>query len=294
MDEDYDIVDETPENIELAIKKASSGTSWKTYLTQKTLLVLDSVTSTTLSTSFLLGKSNSSIANTGKLTPDEFVLAGDYLVFNYPSWEWASGTHHRSILPVGKQFLITKNVPCLPPSTLGSNEDEWVNVDEKSNTTTKKNGINIGIDIKSNGFMDLDDDDAYVDDNDQDDVVATKTYDVYITYDAHYSTPRVWLFGYNKNNEPMTGAEWQQDFSPEHVNKTVTYEVHPHLNMSCPTVHPCNHANAMLSIIKHLFKNKFKEEHVKYYIVIFLKIIQTIIPNIEFDYTGDLNSKNIR
>jgi ubiquitin-like-conjugating enzyme ATG3 len=27
-------------------------------------------------------------------------------------------------------------------------------------------------------------------------VVKTRTYDISVTYDAHYSTPRVWLFGY--------------------------------------------------------------------------------------------------
>jgi len=99
------------------------------------------------------------------------------------------------------------------------------------------------------------------------------------------------MYGYNKDNQPLKGAEWQDDFSKEHVNKTVTYEAHPHFDFSCPSIHPCNHANAILNIIKNVFKDKFNNNHVKLYLIIFLKLIQTIVPNIEFDYTGELNIK---
>lgn len=45
------------------------------------------------------------------LTPDEFVRAGDYLVYHCPTWSWASGEAGRkkAYLPSDKQFLITKN-----------------------------------------------------------------------------------------------------------------------------------------------------------------------------------------
>lgn len=62
-----------------------------------------------------------------------------------------------------------------------------------------------------------------------------------VTYDTYYSTPRVWLFGYDADHEPLKGAAWQQDFSPEHVNKTVTYEAHPHEGFSSPSIHPCKY-----------------------------------------------------
>lgn len=52
-------------------------------------------------------------------------------------------------------------------------------------------------------------------------------------------TPRVWLFGYDHNHNPLKGAEWRSDFSPEHVDKTVTHESHPHHSYSCPSIHPC-------------------------------------------------------
>lgn len=47
---------------------------------------------------------------TGVLTPDEFVLAGDYLVHHCPTWQWQTGdkTKLKSYLPSNKQFLITR------------------------------------------------------------------------------------------------------------------------------------------------------------------------------------------
>jgi len=51
----------------------------------------------------------------GVLTPEEFVRAGDELVFRCPTWEWASApkaSKQKTYLPPDKQYLITRNVPC--------------------------------------------------------------------------------------------------------------------------------------------------------------------------------------
>ena len=46
---------------------------------------------------------------------DEFVLAGDFLTYKFPTWVWSSGdqSKRRDYLPDDKQFLITRNVPSL-------------------------------------------------------------------------------------------------------------------------------------------------------------------------------------
>lgn len=57
----------------------------------------------------------STFRNTGQITPEEFLLAGDYLVYKFPSWQWAdasSPTKRVNYLPAGKQFLVTRGVPC--------------------------------------------------------------------------------------------------------------------------------------------------------------------------------------
>jgi ubiquitin-like-conjugating enzyme ATG3 len=51
----------------------------------------------------------------GQITPEEFLTAGDFLVYKFPTWSWsdASPTSKRvSYLPEGKQFLVTRGVPC--------------------------------------------------------------------------------------------------------------------------------------------------------------------------------------
>lgn len=57
----------------------------------------------------------STFRKTGQITPDEFLAAGDYLVFKFPTWSWADAdtpSRRAGYLPPGKQFLVTRNVPC--------------------------------------------------------------------------------------------------------------------------------------------------------------------------------------
>lgn len=57
----------------------------------------------------------STFRKTGEITAEEFLAAGDYLVFKFPSWSWADAdpiSKRVSYLPPGKQFLVTRHVPC--------------------------------------------------------------------------------------------------------------------------------------------------------------------------------------
>jgi ubiquitin-like-conjugating enzyme ATG3 len=53
--------------------------------------------------------------STGQITPEEFIAAGDFLVYKFPSWSWSdasSPARRVAYLPPDKQFLITRGVPC--------------------------------------------------------------------------------------------------------------------------------------------------------------------------------------
>ncbi|KAL2888107.1 autophagy-like protein 3 [Ceratocystis lukuohia] len=57
----------------------------------------------------------STFRNTGQITPEEFLQAGDYLVYKFPTWSWGQAddpSRRVSFLPADKQFLVTRNVPC--------------------------------------------------------------------------------------------------------------------------------------------------------------------------------------
>jgi ubiquitin-like-conjugating enzyme ATG3 len=57
----------------------------------------------------------STFRQTGQITPEEFVAAGDYLVYKFPTWSWGeadSDARRVAYLPPDKQYLVTRNVPC--------------------------------------------------------------------------------------------------------------------------------------------------------------------------------------
>lgn len=54
-------------------------------------------------------------SSTGQITPEEYVLAGDFLVYKFPSWSWSDASHPSkrvAYLPDNKQYLVTRGVPC--------------------------------------------------------------------------------------------------------------------------------------------------------------------------------------
>ena len=57
---------------------------------------------------------DSALQERGVLTPEEFVRAGDNLVYRCPTWAWSAGDarYRKPYLPADKQYLITRNVPC--------------------------------------------------------------------------------------------------------------------------------------------------------------------------------------
>ncbi|OWZ03574.1 Autophagocytosis associated protein [Phytophthora megakarya] len=315
----------------------------------------------------------SSFEDKGLLTPEEFVQAGDLLVYKCPTWRWESGepSLRRPYLPADKQFLVTRNVPCRRRVTsLEQNyqmeeavdgEDEWVaassytteegnpnavtdlseemgevSILDNPKKTERKGGI-LGA-IVDEHFMDgssaastavselrdlssyaeednlVEDDEAdlgpstgsYLVASEPDDadnaILRTRTYDLSITYDKYYQTPRVWLFGYDEHNAPLSGDQMFEDIMQDYANRTVTMEQHPHRNaLVNASIHPCQHGTVMKRIIANLKARKPGEAETEeqmtneirsdQYLFLFLKFIQSVIPTIDYDYTIEVNAK---
>ncbi|XP_064615721.1 ubiquitin-like-conjugating enzyme ATG3 [Liolophura sinensis] len=141
---------------------------------------------------------------------------------------------------------------------------------------------NATVDIKKTGGADSEGACASASDSG---IIQTRTYDLNITYDKYYQTPRLWLYGYDENRKPLTVVQMFEDFSQDHAKKTVTMEAHPHLpGPPIASVHPCKHADVMKKIIETVAEGG-GELGVHMYLMIFLKFVQAVIPTIEYDYT---------
>lgn len=70
-------------------------------------------------------------------------------------------------------------------------------------------------------------------------VIQTRTYDLYITYDKYYQTPRLWLSGFDEYLQPLSIEQMYEDISQDHAKKTVTMEWHPNIPGMMASVHPC-------------------------------------------------------
>jgi len=122
----------------------------------------------------------------------------------------------------------------------------------------------------------------------EDNILRTRTYDITITYDKYYQTPKMWLFGYDENKQPLKPEEIFQDISEDHAHKTVTIDTHPHLGVPCAFIHPCRHAAVMKKIIQKQIEAE-KTPRVDQYMFLFLKFISAVIPTIEYDFTIEMD-----
>lgn len=82
-----------------------------------------------------------------------------------------------------------------------------------------------------------------------------RKYDLSITYDFYTRTPRLWLTGYSENGLPLTPEQMFEDIAADYANKTVTMEAHPHTGLRQASIHPCNHAKVMKTIIDTIIHN---------------------------------------
>lgn len=231
----------------------------------------------------------------GMLTPEEFVKAGDYLVKN-SQWSWGKNNNNIfKYLPKTKQFLILKEIKFKNIINLelddDNNNDEW-NVFKQSNSNNEKtNNTEKDGNQEFNGLIDLCDleiSDSEFSDDDltvKEDYQDIKLYDITITYDNYYRTPRIWFHAYNLHCESITNENILKDFSIEHTNISVKIEKHPHFNLESVSVHPCKHAEAMKKLLKIELENN-KNIEVHNYFTYFLKFVSCILPHIVFDFTN--------
>ena len=206
----------------------------------------------------------SAFLDKGMLTPEEFVQAGDHLIRTSPSWSWESGeaSKLRNYLPPNKQYLITRGVPSYRRISslevdsfveenvfLGENEkgdEEWFHTHDirNSGADSTSKAETVTSNNKEDEYLDMEDESLALDEatqklslemnqkggGDNSNVMKVRRYDVSITYDNYYRTPRIWLFGYDENGSPLEPVAIFEDVMTDYAKRTVTIDPHPHLS----------------------------------------------------------------
>mmetsp|Transcript_10287 Transcript_10287/g.19465 ORF Transcript_10287/g.19465 Transcript_10287/m.19465 type:complete len:291 (-) Transcript_10287:505-1377(-) len=266
-------------------------------------------------------RSTSAFQEKGVLTPEEFVMAGDTLVSTCPTWSWQGGeaAKRKAYLPPDKQYLITRNVPCLKRAAAlesyactetveegeEAGEDGWLTTHNDNSSSSNQDAdavpsmadpLDEDDDVPDMAEFETTDEEApdlatlsigcgYMTAAEPEDhIMLTRTYDLSISYDKYYQTPRVWLCGYDESRQPLSAKQALEDISHEHARKTVTLETHPHASIQAASIHPCQHASVMKKLSEMLTAGG-TQPRVDQYLFLFLKFMQAIVPTIEYDYT---------
>ncbi|KAF8540953.1 autophagocytosis associated protein [Trichophaea hybrida] len=226
----------------------------------------------------------STFSTTGELTPEEFVLAGDYLCYKFPTWSWAVADPSKRVayLPEDKQYLVLKHAPC--HTRLDDTFSTWNPGDDEgfeSSATEKVQTVGDTGDVEESEDSDDDDEIPDMDETDDDDDEAIirdtnkaprgkgvkaplRYYNLYLTYSTYFKVPRSFISGFDgATKTPLHPPTVMfEDIAPDYREKTVTIEPFPCLDapLQMASVHPCKHAETMKRIFDGMARRKARRE----------------------------------
>ncbi|MCJ1308003.1 E2-like enzyme [Agyrium rufum] len=221
----------------------------------------------------------STFRKTGQITPEEFIAAGDYLVYKFPTWSWSPASSPQkavSYLPAQKQYLVTRGVPCHrrlgenfagdagETETMvrdgfeghggkggdgpnGDDDDGWLRTggmaasQEAKVRDVRTLGEASGDGVEEN-VEEEEEDEEIPDMEDEDDDEEAIIRD---PKGAHRNT--LYLSGYSGPSSPLAPHLMLEDIVGDYKDKTVTLEDFPfdESSVKMASVHPCKHASVM-------------------------------------------------
>ncbi|RYH29793.1 hypothetical protein EON65_07400, partial [archaeon] len=118
--------------------------------------------------------------------------------------------------------------------------DEWATIKDAPNHTTstkeatsgeldKVSGKIDGLDLEEEGLA-LDEATAVLDGAGVAGLKRARRYNISMTYDNYYRTPRIWMYGFDENGTVLTPEAVFEDVMQDYAKRTVTIDPHPHIN----------------------------------------------------------------
>lgn len=216
----------------------------------------------------------SNFRKTGEISPEEFVKAGDYLVYKFPTWKWGTCPPNlqKKFLPADKQFLVTRHVPSyqrvasyLPESVEETEEShdpdsdsEWVPRLNTSSVNAMKQQQQQDCQQDLDDLMEENVEDSVAEDDldefthIESNELNLRKYDLYISYSTSYRVPKMYLVGFSANGIPILPHQMYEDISGDYKDKTATIENLPmSYSTTAVSIHPCKHSSVMKVFMKH-------------------------------------------
>eukprot|EP00397_Hematodinium_sp_SG-2012_P055844 GEMP01068465.1.p1 GENE.GEMP01068465.1~~GEMP01068465.1.p1 ORF type:complete len:306 (+),score=56.03 GEMP01068465.1:199-1116(+) len=120
----------------------------------------------------------------------------------------------------------------------------------------------------------------------EEDNFKVRNYDLHISYDKYYQTPRLWLSGFIAGM-PLNPQEVFEDVLSAYQSKTVTVDPHPFTRLPTASIHPCKHAQVMKKVVDDWVKQGITPR-VDLALFVFLKFISSVVPTVNYDFTMDI------
>ncbi|KAK5998952.1 Autophagy-related protein 3 [Cladobotryum mycophilum] len=205
----------------------------------------------------------STFRQTGQITPEEFVAAGDYLVYKFPTWSWGDADSET------RRYLVTRNVPChrrlnddfagdagheeavvndgddFKGGAAAGDEDGWLRTGGLASSQPLKARDVRPVDDSGNvGDPTELDDDEIPDMEDEDDDEA-------IIRDAGAESGNSGRRTLPRKRPAPPPQSMMDDIVGDYKDKTVTLEDFPFFanNIKMASVHPCKHAPVMKTLL---------------------------------------------
>lgn len=179
----------------------------------------------------LLPSTGFTFESKGAVTPVDFINSGDAVVKADSRWRWVSDYSGSALdcLSNDKQYLLAPDIPCARMCEVETEErDGWIICEDRpEDSEDDTDGLVSELDEGNNNSL------------------IYRYYDVSITYDLYYETPRIWLLGFDQFGMPLKHDDMLMDVPSVYAGRTVTVSRHPYTSRFNLTVHPCYQMEAI-------------------------------------------------